>query len=113
MQSWCSGFPGGSGVKEPACPGRTRGFHPWVGEDPLQEGMATHSRVPAWRIPWTEEPGGLYSMGLQRVGHDSVPKYQKPAVDVYTALHHKDQRVIMVQALPTYSGIFTSTISCS
>ena len=38
-------------------------------EDPLEEGMAIHSSVVAWRIPWTEEPGGLQSMGLQRVGH--------------------------------------------
>ena len=39
-------------------------------EDPLQKGMATHSNTLAWKIPWTEEPGGLQSMGLQRVGHD-------------------------------------------
>ena len=39
-------------------------------EDPLEEGMATHSSILAWRIPWTEEPGALQSMGLQRVGHD-------------------------------------------
>ena len=39
-------------------------------EDPLEEGMATHSNILAWRIPWTEEPGGLQSMKLQRVGHD-------------------------------------------
>ena len=37
---------------------------------PLEEGMATHSSILAGRIPWTEEPGGLQSMGLQRVGHD-------------------------------------------
>jgi len=36
-------------------------------EDPLEEGMATHSSILAWRIPWTEEPGGLQSTGLQRV----------------------------------------------
>ena len=36
---------------------------------PLEEGMATHSNVLAWRIPWTEEPGGLQSMGSQRVRH--------------------------------------------
>ena len=36
-------------------------------EDPLEKGMATHSRIPAWRIPRTQEPGGLHSMGLQRV----------------------------------------------
>ena len=35
-------------------------------EDPLAKGMATHSNIPAWRIPWTEEPGGLQSMGLQK-----------------------------------------------
>ena len=39
-------------------------------EDPLEKGMATHSSIPAWRIPWTDEPGGLQSMRLQRVGHD-------------------------------------------
>ena len=40
------------------------------GEDPLEKEMATHSRILAWRIPWTEEPGGLQSMGSQRVGLD-------------------------------------------
>ena len=39
-------------------------------EDPLEKGMATHSSILAWRIPWTKEPGGLQSMGLQRVGHE-------------------------------------------
>ena len=38
-------------------------------EDPLEEGMATHSSILAWRIPWTEKPGELQSMRLQRVGH--------------------------------------------
>ena len=39
-------------------------------EDPLEKDMATHSRVLAWKIPWTEEPSGLQSMGSQRVGHE-------------------------------------------
>ena len=39
-------------------------------EDPLEKGMATHSSIRAWRIPWMEEPGGLQFTGLQRVGHD-------------------------------------------
>ena len=39
-------------------------------EDPLEEEMATHSYILAWRIPWREEPGGLWSIGSQRVGHD-------------------------------------------
>ena len=40
------------------------------GGDPLEEGMATHSSILAWRIPWTEEPGRLRSMGSQRVRHN-------------------------------------------
>ena len=39
-------------------------------EDPLEKGMATHSSILAWRFPWTEEPGGLESVGSKRVGHD-------------------------------------------
>ena len=39
-------------------------------KDHLEKGMTTHFSILAWRIPWTEEPGGLQSMGLQRVGHD-------------------------------------------
>ena len=41
-------------------------------EDPLEKGMATHSNILAWRIPWTEEPDGLQSIGSQRVGHNQV-----------------------------------------
>ena len=39
-------------------------------EDPLEKGMATHASILAWKIPWTEEPGGLQPMGFQRAGHD-------------------------------------------
>ena len=41
-------------------------------EDPLEKGMAAHSNILAWRIPWTEEPGGLQSMGLQGVQHSWI-----------------------------------------
>ena len=59
-------FPSGSDSKESACnAGQSLGW-----EDLLEKGMAIHSSVLAWRIPWTEEPGGLHSMGLQRVRHD-------------------------------------------
>ena len=44
-------------------------------EDPLEEGMITHSGILAWRIPWTEEPGGLQSKGSQRVEHDWSTKH--------------------------------------
>ena len=48
----------------------------WGREDPLEEDMVTHSSILVWRIPWTEEPGGLQSMELQRVGHDGVTNVQ-------------------------------------
>ena len=51
-------------------PGLITGWEGSLGEDPLEKGMATHSGILAWRIPWTEEPGGLQSMGSQRVGQN-------------------------------------------
>ena len=61
-------FPGGSVVKNPS--DSARDGHWSLGwEDPLEKGLATHSTVLAWRIPWTEEPGRLQSVGLQRVRH--------------------------------------------
>ena len=60
--SWPSaGFPGGSAGEESACKQET-GFDPWVGKIPLEKGIATHSSILAWRIPWTQETG-LPSMG--------------------------------------------------
>ena len=50
---------------------RDTGLIPWFRKIPLEEGMATHSSIPAWRIPWTEEPGGLQSMRSRRVGRNS------------------------------------------
>ena len=44
-------------------------------KDPLEKEMATHSSILAWEIPWTEDPGGLQSMGLQKVSHDLVPEH--------------------------------------
>ena len=46
-------------------------------EDPLEQEMVTYSRILAWEIPWTEEPGGLQSMGSQRVTHNLVTKQQE------------------------------------
>ena len=63
------GFPGGSDGKESACNKGDPGSIPGR-EDPLEKEMETHSSILAWRIPWTEEPGGLQSTGSQRVGHD-------------------------------------------
>ena len=55
----------------PANAGDIKDIVPSLGwKDPLEEGMATHSNILAWRIPWTEEHGRLLSMGSQRVRHD-------------------------------------------
>ena len=45
-------------------------------EDALEKGMATHFSILAWKIPWTEEPGRLQSMGLQKLGHDSATEHR-------------------------------------
>ena len=55
--------------KESICLGRRCRFDLWVKKMPLEEGVATHSSILAWEIPWTEEPGGLQSMGSQGVRH--------------------------------------------
>ena len=68
------GFPGMLVVKNlPAEAGEVReaGSIPG-GKDPLGEEMETHPSILAWRVPWTEEPGGLQSIGLHRVGHDGM-----------------------------------------
>ena len=65
-------FPGGSVGKESTCKAGEQDM--WVQsmgwEDPLEEGMATHPSILAWRIPWTEEPGRFQFIGLQRVRHN-------------------------------------------
>ena len=63
------GFPSGSDGKESDCNVETR-VQSLGWEDPLEKGMATHSNILAWRIPWTEEPGGRQSMGSQRIQQD-------------------------------------------
>ena len=62
------GLPGGASGKEPSSQCRTVRVQSMGGEDSLEESMATHSHILAWRIPWTEKPGGLRSIGSQRVG---------------------------------------------
>ena len=72
MGVFALGSPGGTTGKEHACQCRRckrLGFDPWVRNHALEEGMATHPSILAWRIP-RPETGGLQSMGLHRVGHD-------------------------------------------
>ena len=68
------GFPGGSVVKNPPANAGDTGLIPGLGRS--EKEVATHSSVLAWRIPWTEEPFGLQSMGRKRLGHDLVTKQQ-------------------------------------
>ena len=69
LQPHNEGFTGGSDGKESACNAGDPGSIPGR-EDPLEKGMATHSSNLEWRIPWTEEPGGLQFVGSQRAGYD-------------------------------------------
>ena len=64
------GVPGGSDGKESAYNAGDLGQIPWGWEDSLEKGMANQSSILAWKTPWTEEPGGLQCMVLQRVGHN-------------------------------------------
>ena len=68
------GFPGSASSKESGCHCRRHGFD-LSQEDPLEKGMATHSSILAWEIPWTEQPGGLQSMKLQKIRHNWSTKH--------------------------------------
>ena len=83
------GFPGGSDSKESAC---NAGDMVWSmdREDPLEKEMATHSSILAWRIPRTEEPGGLQSMGSQRVRHDWATNITLHYLGIYLPKETKD-----------------------
>ena len=83
------GFPRGSVVKNPPAMHETKETWVWSlsREDPLEEGLATHSSILAWEIAWPEEPGGLQSMGLQRVGHDWACMHTLVALSLLTELY--------------------------
>ena len=83
------GFPGGASGKGPTCQYRTQRFNPQVGKIPLEEGKAPHSSILAWRIPWTEKPGGLWSIGLQRVRHSWSDLACMPMHGWFTCLRHQ------------------------
>ena len=85
------GFPGGSAVETLPVKLETRDWS--LGQrDPLEKEMTAHSSILAWEIPWTEEPGGLQSMGLQRVGHDWAAEHE-------VSRPHIRQRLLVVQVL--------------
>ena len=88
QQLW--GFPGGSVVKNlPAVPETQETRVPSLGqEDPLEEEMATHSSIPAWKIPWTEEAGGLQSVALHESNATAQPHVCKNAEPWFLHLYN-------------------------
>ena len=79
-------FTGGSGSKESAFNVGESGSTPEL-KDPLEKGMAIHSSIIAWKIPWTEEPGGLQSMRSQRVRHDWMIEHRRVRIHTHTHTH--------------------------
>ena len=73
-------------------------------EDPLEEGMATHSNILIWRIPWTEEPGGLQSMESQRVGHDWWTTCAHTHTHTHTHTHRLPRTVLKNHLIVSVSG---------
>jgi len=73
------GFPRGSVVKNSPMKQKIQ-VRSLSQQDPLKKKMATHSSILAWEIPWTEEPGGLQSMGLQRVGYELASTWQQQCI---------------------------------
>ena len=102
----CSGLPRCHSGREPACQcrrHRRRGFDPWVGKSPREQGVATHSSILAWRIPWAEEPGGLQSMGSQT-------SQIRPRAHVWTdscreaAAQHRELNPVLCDDLERWDG---------
>ena len=83
-------FPGGSDCKASACKVEGLGSIPDQ-EDSLEKEMATHSSIFAWKIPWVEEPSGLQSTGLQRVGHDWATNIHTQGISHFITLMSDDQ----------------------
>ena len=78
-----------------------------LGEEiPLEKGMATHSSILAWRIPWTEEPGGLQSVGSQRVGHDWVTNTFTFRHIINISFHFYQKSLSLFDNLTTYLGTY-------
>ena len=81
-------------------------------EDPLEEEMATHSNILAWKkIPWTEEPGGLHSMGWQRVGHDWATEACIHARSILAEAAKRFSKVMVTVEVPTSSDYSISALT--
>ena len=109
------GFPGGFVIKNPPPSARDAGDADssleWMQEDPLEKEMTTHSSILVWEIPWSEEPGGLQSMGPQRVELDRATEYAlcndptvKPITNFFLLLYqHHD---VFLEYSRSYCSLF-------
>ena len=97
---WLSG-------KEPACQCRRCRFDPLGWEDSLGKEMATHSSILAWEIPWTEEPGGLYSMKLQRVRHNGITEHAQLLYNavLVSATQHSESALSIHMSPPSQTSL--------
>ena len=94
FNSTASICPHGSMIKNPPANAEDTGLILGL-EDPLEKEVATHSSILVWEIPWTEEHGGLPSIGLQRVGYNLATKQQQMLI--FQVLHKEKSSFIMVQ----------------
>ena len=83
-------------------------------EEPMETGMATHSSILAWRIPWTEEPGGLQSMASQRVGHEQFSMHEIECEKEYLSMYYVCTTELLCCAAETNTALFIiySSIKC-
>ena len=89
---------------------RRPGLDPWIEEDSLEEEQGTHSSILAWKIPWTEELGGLQSIGLQRVAHDWVHSCTHTHTHTHT---HVCTHICVHTHMHTHTCVHTHTHTCS
>ena len=77
-------------------------FDPWARKNPLEKKMATHSSILAWKVPWTEEPGRIQSMGSQRVRHDLlIEKGLQSCQQLYSIRVILPELQLLLSALPS------------
>ena len=102
------GFPGGSVVKTPPANAGDVGLIPGSGRS-LEKEMPTHSSILAWKIPWTEEPGRLQFMGLQRVGHDWATKQRLIQVNIASVVAYR-RSINLDKEQPRKVDVFLITV---